>query len=151
MSEFAPKDPDFDARVRNSFNRQQAMHTLGVRIVDLSPGRITLTMDYNHDYTQQHGFIHGGIISTLLDGVCGYAAFSLMPAEVAVLTVEFKCNFLNPAAGDVFRFEGNVIKPGRSLTVCEGRAFARKDSGEKLIATMTATLMSILGREGVSQ
>ncbi|MEP0275450.1 MAG: PaaI family thioesterase, partial [Nitratireductor sp.] len=92
MPEFEPKNPDYDARVRDSFERQKVMQTLGIGIAGLSPGRIVLEMVHNDALTQQHGFLHAGIVSTALDSACGYAAFSLMPAEAAVLTVEFKIN-----------------------------------------------------------
>jgi uncharacterized protein (TIGR00369 family) len=104
-------------------------------------------MPYNPAYTQQHGFMHAGIISAALDSACGYAAFSLMPAEAAVLTVEFKTNLIAPAKGERFSFRAYVIKPGRTLTVCEARAFAMQDCEERLVATMTGTLMAIFQRE----
>lgn len=147
---FEPKNPDFDARVRDSFNRQKVMHTLGIGIADLSPGHIVLEMAHDAALTQQHGFLHAGIVSTALDSACGYAAFSLMPAEAAVLTVEFKINLLNPADGERFRFVADVVKPGRTLTVCEARAQAMKGGQERLVATMTATLMALVGRSGVA-
>lgn len=148
---FQPKDPGYDRRVRASFARQQAMATLGIAIARLAPGEIEFAMPYNVAYTQQHGFVHAGIVATALDSACGYAAFSLMPAEAAVLTAEFKTNFLAPAKGDRFLFRAHVIKPGRTLTVCEARAYAVNAAGERLIATMTATLMAVYERDGVEQ
>ncbi|MBC7131991.1 MAG: PaaI family thioesterase [Roseovarius sp.] len=150
MTQFQPKSPDFEARVRDSFDRQQAMHTLGIGIADLAPGHIVLEMAHRPALTQQHGFLHAGIVSTALDSACGYAAFSLMPAEAAVLTVEFKINLLNPADGERFRFVADVVKPGRTLTVCEARAHAVKGGRETLVATMTGTLMALVGRTGVA-
>ncbi|MBO9422536.1 PaaI family thioesterase [Labrenzia sp. R4_2] len=150
MPEFEPKNPDYDARVRDSFERQKVMHTLGIGIAGLSPGRIVLEMVHNDALTQQHGFLHAGIVSTALDSACGYAAFSLMPAEAAVLTVEFKINLLNPADGERFRFVADVVKPGRTLTICEARAFAVKGGDERLVAAMTGTLMALVGRTGVA-
>src|ERR1700733_7871293 len=120
---FQPNDANFADRVRASFARQPAMQTLGVAIARLAPGEIELTMPYELAYTQQHGFIHAGIITTALDSACGYAAFSLMPADAAVLTVEFKTTLTAPAKGERFIFRANVVKPGRALTFCEGRAF----------------------------
>lgn len=149
MSSFKPQDADFAARVRASFSRQQAMHTLGIAIAALEPGAIELQMPSNAAYTQQHGFMHAGIITTALDSACGYAAFSLMPADAAVLTVEFKTNLVAPAKGDGFVIRGNVIKPGRTLTLCEARAYAIDRGAEKLVATMTGTLMALYGRKGV--
>ncbi len=116
---FEPRDPNFADRVQASFDRQRAMHTLKIRIARLEPGLIELEMPHANEYTQQHGFIHAGIVTTGLDSACGYAAFSLMDAEAAVLTVEFKTNLLAPAKGDRFLFRANVVKPGRTLTVCE--------------------------------
>jgi uncharacterized protein (TIGR00369 family) len=148
---FQPRDSDFAARVRASFARQQAMRTLGIELVRLGPGEIELTMPYAPAYTQQHGFMHAGIITTALDSACGYAAFSLMPAEAAVLTVEFKTNLLAPAKGERFAFRARVVKPGRTLTVCEAQALALGGGEERLVATMTATLMALFEREGVMQ
>lgn len=150
-AKFTPKDPDFDARVRASFARQNVMATLGITIKALSPGEIELEMPYASEFTQQHGFIHAGILSAALDSACGYAAFSLMPADVAVLTVEFKTNLLTPAAGSRFSFRARVIKPGRTLTICDAQAFAHDGASEKLIATMTGTLMAVQERGTISQ
>lgn len=125
------------------------MRTLGVEIVRLEPGEIEFAMPYNRAYTQQHGFMHAGIIATALDSACGYAAYSLMPAGAAVLTVEFKTNLLAPAQGEAFRFRAHVVKPGKTLSFCEGRAFAIKDGEERLIATMSGTLMAVSPRYGV--
>jgi uncharacterized protein (TIGR00369 family) len=150
MARFEPKDADFHARVTASFGRQAVMRTLGIEIAQLEPGRIELTMPYGPAFTQQHGFVHAGIITTALDSACGYAAFSLMPAEAAVLTVEFKTNLLAPAKGQRFVFRAEVIKPGRTLTICEAKAFAIDNGNERLIATMTGTLMAIFDRAGVS-
>lgn len=150
MVQFEPKNPDFDARVRSSFDRQNVMRTMGISIADLSPGHIVLEMAHNDALTQQHGFLHAGIVSTALDSACGYAGFSLMPPEAAVLTAEFKINLLNPADGERFRFVADVVKPGRTLTICEARAYALKGQKEKVVATMTATLMALVGRTGVA-
>jgi len=109
-------------------------------------------MSYDAAYTQQHGFVHAGIITTALDSACGYAAFSLMPADAAVLTVEFKTNLLGRASGDRFLFCANVVKPGRTLTVCDAKAWAFDREGDpRLVATMTGTLMAVFGREGIVQ
>jgi uncharacterized protein (TIGR00369 family) len=150
MASFEPKDPDFLARVAASFGRQPVMQTLGIEIARLAPGEIELTMPYGRSFTQQHGFIHAGIITTALDSACGYAAFSLMPADAAVLTVEFKTNLLASARGERFVFQAQVIKPGRTLTICDAKAFAMEASHQRLIATMTGTLMAVFDRAGVS-
>jgi uncharacterized protein (TIGR00369 family) len=148
---FQPQDPDFQHRVRTSFARQRVMQTLGIEIARLEPGEIDLTMLHDAAYTQQHGFIHAGIIAAALDSACGYAAFSLMAAEAAVLTVEFKTNLLAPAKGDRFRFCGRVVKPGRTLTVCEAQAVALAGGDERLVATMTGTLMALFDRQDIVQ
>jgi uncharacterized protein (TIGR00369 family) len=148
---FEPQDPGFEARVRASFARQRAMQTLGIELVRVEPGEIELAMAYAPAYTQQHGFVHAGIITTALDSACGYAAFSLMRADAAVLTVEFKTNLVAPARGERFAFRAHVVKPGRTLTVCEARAFALvADGGERLVATMSGTLMALFERAGVT-
>jgi uncharacterized protein (TIGR00369 family) len=150
MPSFEAKDPNFRDRVAASFQRQSVMHTLGIEIARLEPGEIELTMPYAQPFTQQHSFVHAGIITTALDSACGYAAFSLMPADAAVLTVEFKTNLLAAAKGERFVFRGKVIKPGRTLTICDASAFAIDASSERLIATMTGTLMAVFERAGVS-
>jgi uncharacterized protein (TIGR00369 family) len=149
--QFEPKDLRFEERVRASFGRQQAMSTLDIKIIRLEPGGIELGMPFLPQFTQQHGFVHAGVISTALDSACGYAAFSLMTADMAVLTVEFKTNLLAPAAGEYFRFYASVIKPGRTLTVCEAHAVAHKSGSSKLIATMTGTLMAVSERGSIGQ
>jgi uncharacterized protein (TIGR00369 family) len=150
VSNFEPKDPNYRTRVETSFSRQTVMRTLGIALADLGPGRIVLSMPFRAEYCQQHGFVHAGVITTALDSACGYAAFSLMPADAAVLTVEFKTNLLAPAQGEKFVFHAEVVKPGRTLTVCEAKAYAEsKGSEKKLIATMTGTLMAEFDREGV--
>ena len=151
MTSFEPKDPQFEARVKASFARQQTMNTLGIEIVGLRAGEIELKMPHTSAYTQQHGFIHGGIIATGLDAACGYAAFSLMPDDAAILTVEFKTNLISPAKGDYYLFRGRVVKPGRTITVCDGHAFAVDAGKEKLVATMTGTLMALFDRAGIRQ
>src|ERR1700678_3999829 len=149
MTHFEPKDPNFAERVRTSFGRQKVMATLGITIDELRAGEIVLRMPYHPLYTQQHGFMHAGIISTALDSSCGYAAYSLMSDDAAVLTVEFKTNLLAPAEGEFFIFRGHVIKPGRTLTICDSQAFAIRNGSEKLIATMTGTLMALYDRNNI--
>ena len=143
MTNFVPSDPSFDARVRASFAKQQVMHSLGVVIERVAPGEVELSMPYAAGYTQQHGYIHAGIMTTVLDSACGYAAFSLMPVDAEVLTIEFKTNLLAPAKGARFRVRGHVVKAGRTITVCDGNAYAVEGGAEKLIATMSATLMTL--------
>jgi uncharacterized protein (TIGR00369 family) len=143
------QDPNFRDRVRASFARQRVMATLGIEMVHLDAGEVHLAMPPNPDYTQQHGFVHAGIITTALDSACGYAAFTLMPLDAAVLTVEFKTSLLAPAKGDRFLFRARVVKPGRTVTFCDAQALALEGSKEKLVATMTGTLMAITGRQDV--
>ena len=100
------------------------MASLNITMSKIEAGKVELSMPYNKLYTQQHGFIHAGIISTALDSACGYAAFTLMDPTAAVLTVEYKINLLSPAKGEVFLFEAEVLKPGRTITVAEGKAYA---------------------------
>jgi uncharacterized protein (TIGR00369 family) len=146
-----PADADFAQRVLDSFARQAVMKTLGATLNTVEPGRVVIEMAQREALTQQHGFLHAGIVSTALDSACGYAAFSLMPADAAVLTVEFKVNLLAPARGPQFRFEGRVTKAGRTISVVDGRAWQRAsdDAEESLIATMTATVMTVQGRPNI--
>ncbi len=118
------RNPDYAALVRESFARQGAMHTLGASLSHVAPGEVDISFDWAQPLTQQHGFLHAGMVATALDSACGYAGFSLMPEGAAVLTIEFKINLLAPAQGQRFRMEGRVLKPGRTITVCQGRAFA---------------------------
>jgi len=147
MSRFEPKNPDFRNVAAETFGRQRAMRTLGISIVRLEPGEVDLAMAYSSEFTQQNGFVHAGIITAGLDTACGIAAFTLMPAGFDILTVEFKTNLLAPAMGTRFAFRAAVIKPGRTLTICEARAFAERDGAEHLVATMTGTLMALPRRE----
>ncbi len=150
MPEFIPKNSDFQSRANASFERQTVMKTLGMKLNRVAAGSVEMEMPFHEEWTQQHGFMHAGIISTALDSACGYAAFTLMPADAAVLTIEFKINLLSPAAGERFLFRAEVTKPGRTITVADGQAFAvGVDGREKRIATMTGTLMAVIGREGI--
>jgi uncharacterized protein (TIGR00369 family) len=146
-----PADPGYLARVRDSFARQGVMHALGATLDTVEAGLVVITMHHRPEFTQQHGFLHAGIVSTGLDSACGYAAFSLMPADAAVLTVEFKVNLMAPARGPWFRFEGRVTKAGRTISVVDGRALQHEPgaSQQTLVATMTATVMTVRGREGI--
>lgn len=138
-------DPQSVARMKQGFDRQGAMAAMGITIADVAPGRVVLEMPFNPAFSQQHGFVHAGVITTAMDSACGFAAFTLMDAESEVLTVEFKCSFMAPARGQLFRFEGETIKSGRTLTFTEGRAIAIDDSKETTVATITATMMAVRG------
>ena len=143
---FEPADAAYEQRVRASFARQAAMATIGATLAEVEPGRVVIELPWQQALTQQHGFLHAGMVSTALDSACGYAGFSLMQPDAAVLTIEFKINLLAPAQGQRFRMEGLVVKPGRTITVAEGRAYALDGGREKLVATMGATLMAVAGR-----
>lgn len=151
MTEFQTRDPHFAQRVRASFERQGAMKTLGATLAEVQPGRVVIELDWAAHLTQQHGFLHAGMVATALDSACGYAGFTLMADDAAVLTIEFKTNLLAPARGQRFRMVGQVIKPGRTITVCEGQAYAIDGGREKLVATMGCTLMAVVGRDGIAQ
>jgi uncharacterized protein (TIGR00369 family) len=143
MPRLEPRNPDYRKVAIATFDRQQAMRTLGISIARLEPGEVDLSMPYSADWTQQNGSVHAGIITAGLDNACGIAAFTLMPAGSDILTVEFKTNLLAPAKGERFAFRARVVKSGRTLTVCEARAFAEHDGAENLIATMTGTLIAL--------
>ncbi len=149
-SAFKAQTEQFEQRIRDSFERQGAMQTIGAQLIRIEPGAVDIGMNWAQALTQQHGFLHAGMVPTALDSACGFAALSLMPANAAVLSIEFKINLLAPAKGQSFRMEGRVIKPGRTILVTEGRAFAINDGHEKLIATMGCTLMCVQGRDGLS-
>jgi uncharacterized protein (TIGR00369 family) len=146
---FPPKDPHYEQRVRSSFGRQAAMKTIGAFLAEIEPGRVVIELPFSDALTQQHGFLHAGIVATALDSACGYAAFSLMPHDAGILTIEYKINLVAPGQGQLFRMEGTVVKPGRTITLVEGRAFAIDQGKDRLIATMTATEMTIIGRDDV--
>jgi len=142
---------DYEERVRSSFARQKAMETISAELTLVTPGIVEIEMPYSDRLTQQHGFLHAGVISTALDSACGYAAFSLMPKNAGVLTIEFKVNLLSPGRGERFLFRGSVTKPGRTIIVADGQAYAYSADGEaRLIATMTGTMMAVTGRDGIA-
>lgn len=146
MTAFQVQDPDYEARVRKTFAGQAALATLGITLARIEPGTLELRMPYDAKFSQQNGFLHGGVVSAGLDTACGLASYTLTPAHADILTVEFKINLLAPAKGQTFRFVGHVVKPGRTLVVSEGHAYAIDDGREKLIATMSATMMTIVAR-----
>ncbi|HEX6980540.1 MAG TPA: PaaI family thioesterase [Alphaproteobacteria bacterium] len=146
MSHYIPKNPDFEARVRDSFSRQGAMALIGAEIVHLAPGACDIAVSYRPDLSQQHNFFHGGVVGMIADSAGGYAAFSLMPADASVLTVEYKINLVAPADGHRLIARGRVIKPGRTLTVCCVDTVVERDGREHLCATMLQTLMTMAGR-----
>ena len=146
-----PADSEYVARVCASFAQQQAMAYLGARMAQVSPGRVEIVLPFREELTQQHGFVHAGIITAIVDSACGYAAFTLAPPGVGVLTVEFKVNLLSPAEGVRFVARGQVVKPGRTLTVCTGEVVAeRADGTVRSVALMQATMMTIRERETIT-
>jgi uncharacterized protein (TIGR00369 family) len=149
VSGFQPKVADFEERVRKSFGRQPMMHTIGASLGRIAAGEVEIAMPVAPRFCQQHGFVHAGIVTTIADTACGYAAFSLMSASAGVLTTEFKVNLLAPAAGERLLAVGRVVKPGRTLTVTQGEVHAESRGVRKLVAITTATLMAIEGREDV--
>src|SRR5262252_2076968 len=146
---FDPRDPAFETRVRASYARQRAMHTIGARLVRVEPGEVELELPFREDLTQQHGFLHAGIVTTLADSACGYAALSLMDRESAVLSVEYKVNLLAPAVGERMRAIGRVIKPGRTLLICTGEVIAVAGGAETIVTVMQGTMMAVRGRPGL--
>ena len=143
MTDFTFPDPNFEARVRENFTKQSMLATLGGEMGLVRPGEVHLHMPFDGRLTQQDGFLHAGTVTTLMDSACGYAAFSLMPADARVLSVEFKVNLLAPARGERFRAEGRVVKAGRTITVCEGKMFSIEGGNETLCAMMQATMICI--------
>ena len=139
---------DFEDRVRASFARQNAMAAIGAELTRVTPGIVEIEMPFSESLTQQHGFLHAGIISAALDSACGFAAFSLVPEEADVLTIESNVNLLAPGRGERFLFRGSVTKPGRTIIVADGQAYALASDGEtKLIATMTGTMLRVARRQ----
>lgn len=149
MTGFQPQDSDFEGRVRQSFARQQVMQTIGATLTLVAPGEVEIELPYRADLTQQHGFIHAGIVASILDTACGYAAFSLMPADAAVLSIEFKVNLLAPAKGELLRARAVVKRAGKNVTVCTADAWAVDDGQSAVVATMLATMMCIRGRSNL--
>ena len=143
MRTFAAADAGYEARVRESFSRLALMRTIGARLLRIEAGAIDIEMVVRHDLTQQHGYVAAAIVTAIVDTACGYAAMSLMPAGAGVLTVEYKVNFLSPARGERLLARGWAVKPGRTLTVCAGEAYALSDGREKIVATMLGTMMQL--------
>ncbi len=147
---FEIRDPDFEERVRASFARQKLMGAIGAELTRVMAGEVEISLAHRDDLTQQHGFIHAGIVATLADTACGYAAFSLMPANAAVLTVEYKINLMSPAVGEGLIARGRVIRPGRIITVCAAEVASKTQGLEKPVATMLATIMALPSTDDLS-
>jgi len=140
-----PADPAYESRVRASFAEQRFMATIGATLAIVRPGEVVIDLPFRGDLTQQHGFLHAGVVTAVVDSACGYAALTLMPPGAAVLTVEFKVNLLAPARGAGFRAQGRVERAGRTLTVCTGEL--RAADSDAVIALMQATMMAVEGRD----
>lgn len=138
---FQPQDPQFAARVRASFGRQKAMALIGASLTAVEPGYVEIRLPFRDDLTQQKGYVHGGIVGMIGDSACGYSAFSLMPADCSLVTVEYKINILNPAVGALLA-HGQVVKPGRTLTVTRGEVYAADGTH---VASMQQTLLMLAG------
>jgi uncharacterized protein (TIGR00369 family) len=145
MLQFKSLDSDFESRIRASFGRQMVMQTIGASIEGISPGEVRIELPFNPALTQQHGYLHAGIVGIIVDSACGYAAYTLMPAESEVLSVEYKINFISPAKGQRFVAIGRVVKPGRTLTVCAGDVWACAEGERKRVATMQSTMICVPG------
>lgn len=138
-----PADADFEQRVRASFARQRLMRALNGQIAFIAPGELHIEAPFDKRFTQQDSFLHAGIVTTLMETACGHAAFTLMPSDSRVATVELKVNFLNPAWGERFRAEGRVVKTGRTVSVCKGKLIAFQNDQESPVAIMQATVICI--------
>jgi uncharacterized protein (TIGR00369 family) len=137
------------ARIRASFSRQGLMATLGAELGAIAPGRVEIALRPHPGISQQHGFVHAGAVSAIADSAAGYAALSVLPPERGVLTAEFKINLLAPAIGERLVARGAVVKAGKTLLLTQAEVFAEAEGKERLVAFLTATMMSIAGREGI--
>jgi uncharacterized protein (TIGR00369 family) len=141
-----PPDPDFERRVRASFDRQGAMRLIGAQLGTIGPGYCRVELPYRDDLTQQDGYIHAGIVSAIVDAAGGYAGFTLFPADTNVLTVEYKLNLVAPAVGERLIAEAEVVKPGRTLSITRGEVYAERGDKRTLCAIMQQTLMVMAGK-----
>jgi uncharacterized protein (TIGR00369 family) len=149
VKSFTVVDPDFANRTRASFERQAFMKTIGATLEQVEPGFVEIHLPINPAITQQHGFVHAGAVASIADSACGYAAFTLMPADAGVLAVEFKINLMAPAKGELLIARGRVLRSGRTLSVCQAEVVALSEDGEKTVALLTSTVMTVRDREGV--
>jgi uncharacterized protein (TIGR00369 family) len=144
-----PANPDFEQRTRESFARQGAMKLIGARLMRVEPGLVEIALPFRPELAQQHGFFHAGMVATIADSAGGYAAFTLFPADAGVLTVEFKLNMMAAADGELAIARGEVVRSGRTLTVCRLDAYVEKQGERVHCATGLQTMMSLTGRSGV--
>jgi uncharacterized protein (TIGR00369 family) len=139
-----PRNPAFAEQIKQSFARQTIMGLIGAQLSRVEPGIIEITLPYRADLAQQRGYLHAGVVTTIADSACGYAAYSLMPPNSEVLSVEFKVNLLRPAKGEKFVAVGEVIKAGKTLTVVRADVFSVDSKGEhELVATMLSTMICV--------
>jgi len=143
---FTPAFADFEARVRASFARQGAMALVGAELGEVRPGYCEIALQPRPEVSQQHGYVHAGILATLVDTAGGYAGYTLFPEDSSVLTVEFKLNLLAPAQGERIVAEGFVVKPGRTLAITRGEVHAERDGERVLVAMMQQTLIVMRGK-----
>ena len=141
MNSFEPQDAEFESRVRESFARQPVMRLIGASLERVEPGAVDIVLPYREDLTQQNGYVHAGILTTVADSACGYSAYTLMPAGADVLSVEFKMNLLRPAMAERFVAEARVVKAGATLTVARCDVYGWVADEAKMVATMLATLI----------
>ena len=139
-----PRNPAFAEEIKQSFAKQTIMVLIGAELSRVEPGVIEITLPYRADLTQQHGYLHAGIVTRIADSACGYAAYSLMPPKSEVLSVEFKVNLLRPAKGERFVAVSDVVKAGKTLTVVRADVFGvHHEGGRELVATMLATMICL--------
>jgi len=143
---FTAQDPNFEARCRNSFSRQPAMHLIGATISRLEPGLCEIDLERTLKVTQQHGLVHGGVVGMIADCAAGYAAYSLFPADSTVLTAEYKINLMAPADADRLLARATVLRHGRTLTICSLDVFGIRSGGDIHCAHGMATMMCLMGR-----
>lgn len=149
VARFQPRNPAWEQKSREIFERQSFMRMIGARIVLLAPGMCDLELPFREDLCQQNIYLHGGVIASIADTSCGIASSTLLAPDAGILSVEFKYNMMAPAAGERFIARGRVIRPGRTLTVVESAVFAVKDGVENEIGRMLATMMFLEGKGGM--
>ncbi len=140
---YEPLNLSFAKEIKRSFAEQAIMHLIGAELGRVEPGLVEIILPFRSDLTQQHSYLHAGIITTIADSACGYAAYSLMPAGAEVLSVEFKVNLLRPARGKSFLARAEVIKAGKTLSVVRADVFSLSDENKKLVATMQGTMICV--------
>jgi uncharacterized protein (TIGR00369 family) len=146
-SGFTPLNPRYESRVRDSFARQRAMRLLGARLAEVRPGYCAIELPYREELTQQHGYVHAGIVSAIADSAGGYAGFTLFPEDASVLTVEYKLNLLAPAVGERLVAQAQVVKPGRTLAITRGEVYALAGGKRTLCTIMQQTLIVLAGKQ----